>query len=255
MVIFSALLLGFVTSFHCAGMCGPIALALPLKNDTWLKRIISSSLYNLGRSITYAIMGLLFGILGQGLAMTGFQRWVGIVMGSLMIVAAFFPAFFKSNFNLDKSIFSFVGKLKSSLGLLFRKRSYSSLFTIGLLNGLLPCGPVYIALAASVATSNAYLGALFMFLFGIATIPILMAISLLGNLISINLRKKITRYIPVAVFIIGVLFVLRGLSLGIPFLSPPEEKIKNLEHKAKTEMQAGKPVKTNNKMEHEPCCH
>jgi len=255
MEIFAALLLGFVTSFHCAGMCGPIAIALPLKSDTWFSRIFSSSLYNLGRSITYAIIGFLFGFLGQGLVLIGFQRWVGIVMGSIMILSAFFPVLFKSSFNLDKTMFSFVGKLKKSLGLLFGKRSYSSLFAIGLLNGLLPCGPVYIALAASVGTGSALNGALFMFLFGIATIPILMAISLLGNLISINLRKKISRYIPVAVFIIGVLFVLRGLSLGIPFLSPPEEKIKKLEEKAKTEMQADNKIKTSKPQEESPCCH
>ncbi len=245
MEILSALVLGIFTSFHCAGMCGPIALALPLKTDNWFTRIFGASLYNIGRSITYAIMGLLFGLIGQGLVMSGFQRWVGIVMGAIMVLSAFFPALFKTTFNFDKKMFSFVGKLKSSLGLLFQKRSYSSLFSIGLLNGLLPCGPVYVALAGSIATGSAINGALFMFLFGIATIPMLLIISLLGSLISINLRRKITQYIPIAVFFIGVLFILRGLSLGIPFLSPLEKKLKLPENKPKTEME----------MHHSsPCC-
>ena len=142
-----------------------------------------------------------------------------------MVLSAFFPAIFISGFNFESKMFSFVGKLKSRLGLLFGKRSYSSLFSIGLLNGLLPCGPVYAALAAAIATGSAINGAGFMFAFGLATIPMLLAVSLLGNLMSINFRKKVTRYIPVAVFFIGVLFILRGLALGIPYLSPPDAKL------------------------------
>ncbi len=235
MEIGAALILGFFTSFHCVGMCGPIALALPLKNDNWFTRTFGASLYNIGRSITYAIMGFMAGLFGQGLALVGFQRWVAIIMGSLMVLSAFFPSLFKSGFNFERGMFSFVGKLKSRLGLLFSKRSYSSLFSIGLLNGLLPCGPVYAALAAAIATGSAINGAGFMFAFGLATIPMLLAISLLGNLISLSFRKKVTRYIPVAVFIIGVLFILRGLALGIPFLSPPEKKMK-IPDAQKTEM-------------------
>ena len=226
MEILSALTLGVLTSFHCAGMCGPIALALPLKNDNWVTRIFGAILYNLGRSVTYAILGFVFGLAGQGLVMSGFQQWVSIIMGLVMVLMAFFPAFFKSNYSFDKKIFSFVSKVKAQLGLLFGKKSYGSLLTIGLLNGLLPCGPLYIALAAAIATGGALNGSLFMFLFGLATIPVLLAISLVGNLISINLRKKITRFIPYTVFFIGILFILRGLQLGIPFLSPPKEKMR-----------------------------
>lgn len=234
MELLAALTLGIVTSFHCVGMCGPIALALPLKNDNWFSRIFGASLYNIGRSITYAIMGFIAGLFGQGIALGGFQRWVAIVMGSLMVLSAFFPAIFKPSMNFEKGIFSFVGRLKKRLGILFGKRSYSSLFTIGLLNGLLPCGPVYAALAAAIATGSAVNGMFFMFVFGLATIPMLLAISLLGNLMSINLRKKVTKYIPIAVFFIGVLFILRGLALGIPFLSPPEHKMKIPPSKDKT---------------------
>lgn len=248
MELLSALILGFFTSFHCVGMCGPIALALPLKNDNWFTRTFGASLYNIGRSITYGIMGFFAGLFGQGIALVGFQRWVAIVMGSLMVLSAFFPAIFKSGFSFDKGVFSFVGKLKSRLGLLFGKRSYSSLFTIGLLNGLLPCGPVYAALAAAIATGSAINGAGFMFVFGLATIPMLLAISLLGNLMSVHFRKKVTRYIPVAVFFIGVLFILRGLALGIPFLSPPEKKMKIPEAK-KTEM-----TMTKEEIKSRTCC-
>jgi sulfite exporter TauE/SafE len=223
MVYISALTLGLLGSFHCVGMCGPIALAIPLKTDSWLARIFGGVLYNLGRAITYAVMGAVFGLLGRGLVMSGFQQWVSIIMGAIMILSVITPSIYKNRFNADKGVFSFVGKLKMSLGKLFAQRSYSSLLMIGLLNGLLPCGLVYFAIAGAIATGSSASGSLFMFIFGLGTLPMLLAISLIGNMITLELRKKITKLIPYAIVFIGVLFILRGLSLGIPYLSPPEK--------------------------------
>jgi len=223
MVYISALTLGLLGSFHCVGMCGPIALAIPLKTDSWLARIFGGVLYNLGRAITYAVMGAVFGLLGRGLVMSGFQQWVSIIMGAIMILSVITPSIYKNRFNADNGVFSFVGKLKMSLGKLFAQRSYSSLLMIGLLNGLLPCGLVYFAIAGAIATGSSASGSLFMFIFGLGTLPMLLAISLIGNMITLELRKKITKLIPYAIVFIGVLFILRGLSLGIPYLSPPEK--------------------------------
>jgi len=100
-IIGSALLFGLVTGFHCIGMCGPIAIALPLKNDNRFSEISSAILYNFGRAITYAIMGMIFGFFGQSFAMAGLQKWVGIVMGSVMILYVIFPAIFKNKFSID----------------------------------------------------------------------------------------------------------------------------------------------------------
>lgn len=223
MVYLSALTLGLIGSFHCVGMCGPIALAIPLKTTSWLARISGGVIYNIGRAITYAVMGAIFGLLGRGLVMSGFQQWISVIMGTIMILSVITPSLYKNRFNAEKGLFSFVGKVKLSLGKLFTQRSYASLFLIGLLNGLLPCGLVYVAIAAAIATGSSVGGGLFMFIFGLGTLPMMLAISLIGNLITLELRKKITRLIPYAIVFIGLLFVLRGLSLGIPFLSPPEK--------------------------------
>ncbi|MEN8119124.1 MAG: sulfite exporter TauE/SafE family protein [Bacteroidota bacterium] len=223
-IILSALMLGLLGSFHCAGMCGPIALAIPLNNQSWFSKINGSLIYNIGRAITYAIMGGIFGLLGKGLVLAGFQKWVSIIMGGIMVTSVLFPSLYKNRFDLDKSAFSFVGNLKIKLGNLLRKRSYGSLLLIGLLNGLLPCGLVYIAIAGAIATTGSLSGAMFMFIFGLGTLPMLFAISILGN-ISVKLRSKMTKIIPVVVFFIGVLFIIRGLGLGIPYLSPPEKKL------------------------------
>ena len=225
-IITSALVFGFVTGFHCIGMCGPIAIALPLKSETRFSKVSSALLYNIGRAITYATMGAIFGFFGQSFAMAGFQKWLGIVMGSLMILYVIFPAIFKNRFDIETFGFKYTGKLRVKLAKLFKKKTYSSLLIIGLLNGLLPCGPVYAAIAGAIATGGVISGSIFMFLFGIGTLPFLLAISLIGNTISINLRKKLSKLVPITIVIIGLLFVLRGLGLGIPYISPPDKKLK-----------------------------
>jgi sulfite exporter TauE/SafE len=225
LVLISALLLGLMGSVHCAGMCGPIAIALPLHGNRLPQKIYGGILYNLGRTLTYGLMGAVFGLLGQGVRMMGFQQKVSIIMGAIMIISVFFPSLFRNQYSTEKSWISWVGKLKSSIAKMFAIRSFSSLFFIGLANGLLPCGLVYIAIAGAIGTGEAGYGSLYMFMFGLGTIPMMLSIAIAGNALSLAVRKKINRLIPVLVVIVGVFFILRGLSLGIPFLSPPKEKI------------------------------
>jgi len=236
----SALVLGIMGSFHCAGMCGPIAIALPLHGNSVGGKIFGGSLYNLGRTITYGIMGALFGLLGQGVALIGFQQKISVIMGSLMIISVLFPALFRNQYSLEKSWLSFVGKLKSTIGKMFSIRSYSSLFFIGMLNGLLPCGLVYMAIAGAIGTGSVGLGTLYMILFGLGTIPMLLGISLAGNLLSQTVRMRINKLIPIMVVLVGIFFILRGLSLGIPYLSPPKEKIQKKFEKSLEKEQAAR---------------
>ena len=239
-ILISAFVLGIMGSFHCAGMCGPIAIALPLHGNSVGGKIFGGALYNLGRTITYGLMGALFGLLGQGVALLGFQQKISIIMGGLMIISVLFPALFRNQYSMNKSWFSMVGKLKSSIGRMFSIRSFPSLFFIGMLNGLLPCGLVYMAIAGAIGTGNVGMGALYMILFGLGTIPMLLSISLAGNLLSNTVRKRINKLIPVMVLVVGIFFILRGLSLGIPYLSPPREKIeKKFEKSLEKEQSAG----------------
>ncbi len=225
MYLVSAIVLGLMGSFHCVGMCGPIAIALPLNNTNWFTRIIGSLLYNLGRALTYAVMGAVFGVLGEGLQLGGFQRWISVVMGSIMILAVLFPALFKGSKKLDKYLYGYNARLKKRFGLLFNKASYSSLLIIGLLNGLLPCGLVYMALAGAIATGGVSSGALFMFVFGLGTLPMLLLLSLIGNVVSGSIKSRINKMIPYVIVIIGTLFILRGMNLGIKYISPPKNRL------------------------------
>ena len=224
-ILISALILGLMGSFHCAGMCGPIAIALPLHGNTVPQKIFGGALYNIGRTITYGIMGAIFGLLGQGIQMIGFQQKISVIMGTIMIISVLFPALFRNQYSLDKSWFSLVGKLKKTIGGMFSIRTYSSLFFIGMLNGLLPCGLVYMAIAGAIGTGSTAEGAIYMILFGLGTIPMMLSISVAGNMISQTVRRKINQLIPVLVVVVGLLFVLRGLSLGIPYLSPEKQMI------------------------------
>jgi len=239
-IYLSALVLGFMGSFHCAGMCGPIAIALPLQGNSVGGKIFGGSLYNLGRTLTYGLMGALFGLMGQGISLLGFQQKVSVVMGGLMILSVLFPALFRNQYSMNKSWIGVVSRLKSRIGSMISVRTYSSLFFVGMLNGLLPCGLVYMAIAGAIAMGDVAGGSLYMILFGLGTLPMLLGISLAGNLLSAPMRNRINKLIPVLVVVVGILFVLRGLSLGIPYLSPPREKIekkfeKSLEPEAEVE--------------------
>ncbi|WP_423129149.1 sulfite exporter TauE/SafE family protein [Gaoshiqia sp. Z1-71] len=237
--LITPLTLGLLGSFHCIGMCGPIAVALPLRSHSWLSKISGGLLYNLGRTLTYALLGILFGLLGRGIQLAGFQQWTSILLGILMILSVLFPYFFRQKISIGNLFTGYAARLISNLQQLFRKHDWSSLFLIGLLNGLLPCGLVYVAVAGAINTNQVTDGALFMALFGLGTIPMLLAVSLTGNAISAGLRSKMRKLVPYFVVLLGILFVLRGLSLGIPYVSPKSEKLA-----PKTEV-----------IHEESCCH
>jgi sulfite exporter TauE/SafE len=222
-VLVAGLTLGLLGSFHCVGMCGPIALTLLLHEENFAKKLSGGLLYNLGRTVTYGLMGTVFGLVGQGFKLAGFQKWVSIIMGTAMILSVLTPALL--NKLKGKNEFPFSAWVRERLAVLLSKKSFGRLFFIGLFNGLLPCGLVYMAIAGSIATTDLYFGIWFMILFGLGTMPMLLIVSMAGGVISISLRNRINRIIPYAVVLIGVLFIFRGLSLGIPLISPPSEKL------------------------------
>jgi hypothetical protein len=218
-MLLSAIIFGLLGSFHCIGMCGPIAFMLPIDRTNKTKGFFQILSYHLGRLFTYSLIGLLFGFLGTGFYLFGFQQQLSIIVGVLMIVTILFPRILQK-LSLSKKISSIILKIKNSLGKELKKKGNDTFFTIGFLNGFLPCGLVYMAVFGALATSNAFTGSLFMFLFGLGTIPLMTAFVYLGNFTKGNFRKNIQKAIPVLVVFIGVLFIVRGLGLGIPYVSP-----------------------------------
>jgi sulfite exporter TauE/SafE len=216
MELWTAFLLGLVGSAHCAGMCGPLALALPATGNTRATFLAGRVLYNVGRLVTYAGLGAAFGLIGQTFALAGFQRWISLAAGTAILVGLFAS----SRFALGLPAITAVDWLKSSFGRLLQRRSLASVFLLGLLNGLLPCGLVYAAVAGATAIGSFVGGALAMLVFGLGTVPMMLGFSLLGPRLHTVLRFRLQRFIPASLAIVGVLLVLRGLALGIPYLSP-----------------------------------
>ena len=218
-MLFSGLIFGILGSFHCIGMCGPIAFMLPLNRKNKLKQFFQISSYHLGRLFTYSLIGLLFGLFGKGFYFFGFQQTISVIAGFLMIFIVLLPQIFK-RFHVTNFINRVFIKVKSNLGKELIKKENDTFFTIGFLNGFLPCGLVYMAIFGALTTSNGLQGSLYMFLFGIGTVPLMTVVAYAGNFLSLNKRVKVQRIIPYAVVFIGVLFILRGLGLGIPYISP-----------------------------------
>jgi sulfite exporter TauE/SafE len=205
-------------------MCGPIVIVLPARSGSMAAFIFGRILYNVGRAVTYAGMGAVVGVIGQFVVLAGYQQILGFVAGGLMIISVLLPSRFAARL-LPKRMDAWMDRIKSRLGDMLAAGSTRAMFSIGLLNGFLPCGLVYAALAASVSAGGIVGGALFMFVFGVGTIPALFTLSFAGGFITGRLRGRLTRLIPVTIAIMGLLFILRGMSLGIPFISPKMEKM------------------------------
>jgi len=218
--ILSAFVIGFLGSFHCIGMCGPIAIALPVPNSNNISFFIGRILYNLGRVFTYSFLGAIFGLIGERLFIAGFQQSVSIGLGVIIIISVLLPSKFKNKIIQLPVIQKISQPLKKNISILFSKGSFSSLFLIGVLNGFLPCGFVYIGLAGSIASGNAISGAAVMILFGLGTVPAMFAASVFGKFINIGIRNKIKKAIPVFAILLAAIFIIRGMNLGIPYLSP-----------------------------------
>jgi sulfite exporter TauE/SafE len=201
-------------------MCGPIAMMLPVDTQNDFKKATLIFTYHFGRLMAYAFVGLIFGLLGRGFFLAGLQQKMSIFIGLAIILVVVIPEKTFANYNFSKPVYRIISRIKTNLGSHFKSKSYKSLFIIGLLNGFLPCGMVYVALFGAIAMQSASLGVLYMVLFGLGTIPLMTVVVYLNSILKLSFRNKIQKAIPYVAVFIGILFILRGLGLGIPYLSP-----------------------------------
>lgn len=221
MELWTAFVVGIAGSLHCVGMCGPIALALPTGGRTGFWQLLPGRLlYNLGRITTYSIFGLLFGVFGKGLALTGMQQGISIALGVLLLVMALSYGRTEQWINKVTGINKYSFKLKEALGKHLKIGSDRSLYTIGLLNGLLPCGFLYFGIIGAISTGSALQGAAYMALFGAGTLPLMLGTAMAGSFLSVRWRGLARKLTPAIAVVFAVLFIMRGLDLGIPYVSP-----------------------------------
>lgn len=231
MELWTAFIIGLAGSLHCVGMCGPIAMALPVKQGSnWWQLLGGRLLYNFGRITTYALMGILFGAFGKGLALAGMQQAVSISLGVLLLLMALF--YYRSEQLINK--LSGAGKwsawLRGKLAHYLKLGDNRSLYTIGLLNGLLPCGFVYFGIVGAISTGNILLGSAYMALFGLGTLPLMQVMAMAGSAVNVKARLFMRKLAPAVVVVFACLFILRGLNLGIPYVSPKINTGHGIEH-------------------------
>ncbi|MFD1629729.1 sulfite exporter TauE/SafE family protein [Pseudopedobacter beijingensis] len=208
-----AFFIGLFGSLHCVGMCGPLAFAIPNGDKKRWLVVIDKLIYQLGRAISYAFLGLLVGMLGKRIWIAGFQQTLSVVCGLVIVVYSIIRL--KPNSRLSIYNFPFINNIISKA-----IRNKYGHFIIGVLNGFLPCAFVYIALATAINSTSAYQSALFMFCFGLGTLPLMFAAAVGVSFAGASVRKTINNILPILSLFLGIWFILRGLSLDIPFLSP-----------------------------------
>lgn len=217
-VLLSGYGIGLFGSFHCIGMCGPIALSLPIHQFQQAEKLVSVLLYNIGRSISYAIFGMLFGLIGSTFTFFKIQQFLSIFSGVLLLLLFLNQRYGKVNFSI---FYLFTSKIKNQLGVYLKsEKSVLSYLFIGVLNGFLPCGLVYVAIAAAIATGSVFKSSLLMFGFGLGTIPVMVLLMYFGKFLSQNIRSKINAVTPYLIMGMAILLIIRGMNLGIPYISP-----------------------------------
>ena len=216
MALWTAFTIGLLGSLHCVGMCGPIALSLPYQGSRRIYAAGNALLYNLGRVAAYSLLGIIIGTVGRGFFLAGFQSYVSIGLGVLLLAIALFSINVESRLLQIPLMQGLNAWVKKQLGKLLRQRGPGKLFLTGLLNGLLPCGLVYMAIAGALAAGSIFGSALYMALFGMGTIPLMLATALAGQFIKLHWRARLRRLVPVFLAAFAVLFILRGLNFDVP---------------------------------------
>lgn len=221
-IFIAALGLGMIGSLHCIGMCGPLALALPIPQLHAAGKFWGTLLYQLGRVTTYTGLGLLFGAMGKTFNLLGLQQGLSVGLGILLLAILFLPKIHPA-IKHPRWLEQWGNLVRAALGRQIAHRSIFSLWVIGMLNGLLPCGLVYMAAATATASGSLQTSALFMVGFGLGTLPAMWCISFFGHAFVGRYRMQLKRWQPVLMTLMACLLIVRGLGLGIPYVSPAQQ--------------------------------
>lgn len=220
MVFLTAFLLGIAANLHCIGMCGPLALILPVKRNTKRNIFIGTFVYNLGRIGTYTLLGLILGFVGISLNYMISIQLISILTGSLMLIMVWYK-YLNPDFGIVKNLESrFSSIVMRTFGKISKEPSYVNSFLFGIINGLLPCSMVYLALLNAVTSEIWWQSALSMTIYGVGTLPVMLVFSYYLQQFNQKHQSRLNRFLPYLVSIVALLTILRGMNLGIPYISP-----------------------------------
>lgn len=213
-----AFTLGLLGSLHCLGMCGPLAIAAASGHGCIsLRDKFSATLqYNIGRTLTYTALGVLFGLIGGLAYLASFQKVISISMGILLIGAFLMSINVESKINASQLGKSLHHKVRTLLEKVLTKTANHSPLSIGLVNGLLPCGLVYLALAGAMTSGSLISGMLFMTLFGLGTMPMMITLALGYGTIPLHWRVRLKQVVPYVSLAFGGYLIYRGIVVNAP---------------------------------------
>ena len=235
--------IGLVTSVHCVAMCGGINLSQcipqPDANSTSkLAALRPSFLYNLGRVISYTVVGAIVGALGSVISLTGaFKGVVQLLAGVFMVIMGLnmlgiFPWLRKLTPRMPKAFARGINKQKAG--------SNSPLY-VGLLNGLMPCGPLQAMQLYALSTASPLIGALSMMLFSLGTVPLMFGLGALSSVLSKRFTRKVMTVGAVLVVVLGMSMFTQGWALSgfsLPELAPQSAQ-QSAQNPAKKDPQGG----------------
>ena len=216
-MLYTAFILGLAGSLHCMVMCGPLAMLLQAKTKGGFS---SNLLYHIGRISIYTLLGFIFGLLGRVFNIITTQNTVFIIIGSLFLLFVFLPQKTKNTLFMVGFLGRQINGLKVSITKTLNSKSPFVSLAFGALNGLIPCGLVYFAFLAALAMPSTLDASLYMIFFGLGTVPLLLFAAPVGRFFQLQFGRIIPFKQSYAIALLGCLFLLRGLGLGIPYLSP-----------------------------------
>jgi hypothetical protein len=203
-MFYTAIIMGLAGSLHCAGMCSPLAVAVTSKKPFLLSGII----YNSGRILIYALLGALAATFGSALHLAPYQQTISIVLGIAFLLIGL-GLFTTQIPYLGTLVVKFTSQLKKLFGKVLQRKSSLTTFSLGMINGLLPCGLTYLALSACLILPSASEGFLFMLCFGLGTWPVMVGFTRLLNLAFLKNPFSLGRFSKIAMVTIGCLLLLR----------------------------------------------
>lgn len=216
MFLWTAFLVGIVGSLHCVGMCGPIAAILPYQGASKIGTAANVLKYHAGRILTYSILGAMIGLVGRGIYIAGWQSTLSIIAGIFLLVLAVFSVRVERKFIRLPGVSRLFGFVRAQLAEFLHQKHQRHFIFIGMLNGLLPCGMVYLAITGALATGSVWQGAVYMSLFGAGTIPLLLLVSVFGNWVGMKVRNVMRRAIPGFLVLFALLLIFRGVNFDLP---------------------------------------
>jgi uncharacterized protein len=209
----TALIMGVAGSLHCAGMCSPLALAITNTNKTALTNRI---LYNLGRILTYGILGGIVAGVGYSLPLTGFQNALSLLLGLCLILMAVLG--YKRNRIrfVTNALLRFSNQLKKLFSHFIQRKTPGALLLMGAINGLLPCGLTFLALSVCLTLAAPIDGFIYMLLFGVGTLPVMLGFVSVIELLTRKLQWDIRTITTGMMVLSGVLLIARVFLMHVP---------------------------------------